>query len=230
MQHIQAVIFDMDGLLIDSEPLWRVAEVEVFKQVGLQLDETMCHQTTGLSTKEVVRYWHSRRPWPSLDVEGMVQALEDKVIALVKERGRPLPGVYELLNHCQTMGFALVVASGSAVRLIEAVLDKLALSQYFSCYHSAELERAGKPDPAVYLTALRRLGLKANQAIALEDSVRGIQAAKAAGLYTIAVPDAGADRAAFSLADEVVDSLHHILDRAYLNPSLEDAIPLTATE
>ncbi|WP_088331333.1 hexitol phosphatase HxpB [Lacimicrobium sp. SS2-24] len=204
----KAVIFDMDGLLIDSEPLWRMAEQQVFASAGITLNEQMCLQTTGLSTEEVVRYWYEEFDVRRDDVPIVAQQLEDTMVKLIREEGEPLPGVYPLLQRCQELDLSLAIASGSADRLIEATMERLALSPYFDFYHSAEHEMAGKPDPAVYLTTIAKLGLKASQCIAFEDSVRGVQAAKKAGIYTIAVPESGMPKGPdFAIADQVLDSL-----------------------
>ncbi|GAA0375529.1 hexitol phosphatase HxpB [Bowmanella denitrificans] len=210
---LQAVIFDMDGLLIDSEPLWRQAEQEVFATVGIRLTESMCFQTTGLSTEEVVQYWYNEFKLDRQDVSDVARRLEDRVIELVERKGQALPGVYTLLARCKALGLTLAVASGSVSRLIEAVLDKLQLRDYISLYHSAEHEVAGKPNPAVYLTTLNKLALNASQCMAFEDSARGAQAAKAAGLYTVAVPEAGhKDPQKFTMADVLLDSLEQALE------------------
>lgn len=203
-----AVIFDMDGLLIDSEPLWRQAEQEIFTEVGLFLDEQMCRQTTGLSTEDVVRYWYQRYPWPNPDIRGLARALEEQVMVLIKEKGQAMPGAYALIEQCLAQGRRLAVSSGSAMRIIETVLDKLNLRSAIQLFHSAEQEAQGKPHPAVYLGTLARLGIEAKQAIAFEDSLPGVQAAKAAGLFTIAVPDPTATRSAFGCADLVVQDLY----------------------
>ncbi|ALS99974.1 hypothetical protein AT746_18005 [Lacimicrobium alkaliphilum] len=227
---IEAVIFDMDGLLIDSEPLWRMAEQQVFASVDIQLNEQMCLQTTGLSTEEVVRYWYQAFDITRDDVGVIARQLEDRMVKLIREEGEPLPGVYPLLERCRELDLKLAVASGSADRLIEAVMERLALYPYFDFHHSAEHEAAGKPDPAVYLSTLKRLGLKANQCIAFEDSVRGVQAAKKAGIYTIAVPESGMPKGPdFAIADGIIDSLEQALmlpqfaltDDAPDNPQLE---------
>lgn len=208
----EAVIFDMDGLLIDSEPLWRMAEQQVFASVNIQLNEQMCLQTTGLSTEEVVRYWYNEFNINRDDVESVARQLEDRMVKLIREEGEPLPGVYPLLDRCRDLGLKMAVASGSADRLIEAVMERLALYPYFDFYHSAEHETAGKPDPAVYLSTLKKLDLKASQCIAFEDSVRGVQAAKKAGVYTIAVPEAGMPKSPdFAIADSILDSLEQAL-------------------
>ena len=95
---IEAVVFDMDGLLIDSEPFWRAAEVSVFNQLGFPLTEEMCEQTVGFRIDEVVRYWHDKHPWPELNVEKTASDIVSRVKELVHESGVAKPGVYELLE------------------------------------------------------------------------------------------------------------------------------------
>ena len=214
---VEAVIFDMDGLLIDSEPLWRLTEQEVFASVGIDLTEDMCFQTIGLSTREVVEYWYRHFDCDRTDIAQVAGMLEDRRVEMIREEGEPLPGVYALLEHCQRAGLTLAIASGSVDRLIEATVERLALRPYFSLMHSAEHEVAGKPDPAVYLGALRRLGLQSRQCVAFEDSLRGVQAAKAAGLYTVAVPEPGLNRREFSIADQVLHSLEQAIQLPWLN-------------
>lgn len=213
----EAVIFDMDGLLIDSEPLWRLTEQEIFATVGINLTEDMCFETMGLSTREVVEYWYRHFDCDRGDIGEVAGRLEDRMVEMIREEGEPLPGVYALLEHCRQAGLTLAIASGSVDRLIEAVVERLALKPYFSLYHSAQHEAAGKPDPAVYLGALRRLDLKAGQCVAFEDSLRGVQSAKAAGLYTVAVPEPGINRREFVIADKVLHSLEQALQLPWLN-------------
>ena len=82
-----AVIFDMDGLLIDSEPLWKEAEIEVFKTVGIDLTEQSCEQTVGLRIDEVVKLWHSRHPWQNKTINEVTQQINNCMIRLIKEKG-----------------------------------------------------------------------------------------------------------------------------------------------
>ncbi|MDF2178691.1 hexitol phosphatase HxpB [Aliiglaciecola sp. CAU 1673] len=217
-EKLKAIVFDMDGLLIDSEPLWRQAEQELFRTLGVHLDEQMCRQTTGLSTEEVVSYWYQRYPWENANIKSLARALEERVIELVIEKGQAMPGTYELIAHCLAQNHILAVASGSVSRIIETVLDKLMLRDAISLFHSAEHEVRGKPDPAVYLGTLKRLGISANQAIAFEDSLPGVKAAIAAGLFTVAVPDIQAERAPFAIADVVVNDLYAAIHLPMLRP------------
>lgn len=186
---MKAAIFDMDGLLIDSEPLWRRAERETFAGVGLTLTDNDCRRTTGLRADMVVEYWYERHPWRGPDRRAVLRRLESRVIELVRAEGRAMPGVEHALGAVRDGGLRLALASSSAGELIEVVLDTLGLEGVFEVVSSGADEKHGKPDPAVYLTTLRALGLPAGECLAFEDSVTGVEAARGAGLFTIAVPD-----------------------------------------
>lgn len=205
---LQAAIFDMDGLLIDSEPLWRLAEQKVFRAVDLELTEAMCMETTGLRTDAVVDYWYQRHPWSDPSPEALEAMLIERVRQLMLERGESLPGVDHALGACRAAGLRLGLASSSAPVLIDAALERIGLSTTFEVQCSALHEEHGKPDPAVYLTAARRLGVEPTACLALEDSVPGVAAARTAGMVTVAVPAAEQrDDPGFEVADRVLGSL-----------------------
>jgi mannitol-1-/sugar-/sorbitol-6-/2-deoxyglucose-6-phosphatase len=187
---VQAVIFDMDGLLIDSEPLWHVAEKEVFGARGLTLTDAMCEETTGLRTDEVVAYWYAKQPWPGerQNFEEVADEILIRMQELIRAHGVALQGVYEVLQLLQHRQLALGLASSSPPALIDTVVDKLHIRPYFRVLCSAVDEEWGKPHPAVYLTAAKRLGLPPRDCLVFEDSINGIRAAKAAGMMTVAVP------------------------------------------
>lgn len=188
---MKAAIFDMDGLLIDSEPLWRRAERAAFARVGLDLTDDDCRRTTGLRSDEVIGYWFVRHPWTGLSQEEVVRDLEDRVADLIRTRGEALPGVYDAVRSIRDAGYRLALASSSSHEIIRVVLTALELEDTFEVVCSGADEVRGKPDPAVYHTAIRLLGVDAADAVAFEDSVAGVQAAHNAGLFVIAVPAAG---------------------------------------
>jgi sugar-phosphatase len=206
---IAAVIFDMDGVLVDSEPLWRRAEVAVFGAAGVTLTEDDCKVTMGLRLDEVVRM---RLPARSKsERERVEEAILERVIELVSSEGQPKDGAVEAVDVARSLGVPVALASSSPLRLIRATLDRLALSDRFVCVHSAERESHGKPHPAVYLTTAREIGAPPELCVAIEDSLRGVVSAKAASMRCVAIPEAPDPR--FAIADLVLTSLR-ALDRA----------------
>lgn len=192
-KNLAAVIFDMDGVLIDSEHLWRRSEMLVLNELGVPLTDEMCKQTMGLRLDEMVDYWFERYPWSGKSVQDVAAGILKEVVALVKAEGEALPGVDSLIKALGAGGQTLALASSSPEILIHCVLDRLGLGDAFSVVCSAEHEKLGKPDPAVYLTCARRLGVEPARCLAIEDSLNGVLSARAAGMQVVAVPEAGND-------------------------------------
>ncbi len=186
-----AAIFDLDGLLIDSEPLWRRAEIEVFAAVGVVLTEAECHRTTGLRTDQVAAYWLERRPWDTdyTPAAEIVSGINRRVIELIGECGEAKEGVAHAIDFMRARGLRLALASSSTMPVIEAAIDRLGIADAFEVVHSADLEARSKPAPDVYLGAARRLAVEPGRCIALEDSIPGVEAAKAAGMCCIRFPE-----------------------------------------
>lgn len=205
---IQAVIFDMDGLLIDSEPLWKEAEVKIFNSLGVPVTYEMTDQTMGLRTDEVVLYWHQRYPWSGRSLEAVAAEVDESVLALIHEKGVPKTGVSQVIATCERLNLPMAIASSSSTRLIEAVVEKLGVGHKFRVIHSAELEPLGKPHPGVYLSAAEKLGVQPEHCLAFEDSPNGVVSAKAAKMRCIAVPEpAWRDDKRFGIADMIMGSL-----------------------
>lgn len=205
---VKAAIFDMDGLLIDSEPLWQEAEISVFTSVGVRLTRELCRETAGVRLDGVVRYWYERFPWQGESLESIETRVLEAVSRLIVERGKPMPGVRETIDLLASAKYELAVASSSPMQLIRAALETLEMIDCFSVLHSADAEDEGKPNPAVYLSAMSRLGVDPANCIAFEDTAIGVRAAKSAGARVIAVPDP-ADIAdpGFADADVVLTTL-----------------------
>ena len=222
------IIFDMDGLLIDSEPLWRKAEVEIFNTIGVPLEESMCSQTMGLRIDEVVAYWYTQFPWTGISHDAVAERLIQRVGELIAEEGKPMAGAIETVQLCQSLNFPLALATSSSMFLVGIALQRLNLQDAFRVVSSAENEEFGKPHPAVYLTAARDLGIPPNQCIAFEDSIAGMTSAKAAGMRCIVVPAVEErHKSEFSLADVKLDSLETI-DKVWLEEFLAKS-PLPST-
>jgi sugar-phosphatase len=206
----------MDGLLIDSEVLWHEAEVDILGRLGVPLSPDGCRTTKGMFVEEVTRHWYGLYPWPDGPTPDEVAvSIVDRVIDLVHSEGRLKPGALEAVDLCAQRGLRLAVASSSQYRLIDAALDHFGLRDRFDLVHSAEDEEFGKPHPAVFITAARKLNAAPRRCLVWEDAPAGVLAAKAASMACIAVPEHGEDdHPAFGLADLVVDSLLEVDDQA----------------
>jgi beta-phosphoglucomutase-like phosphatase (HAD superfamily) len=147
---MKAIIFDMDGVLIDSEPLWKIAEIEGFGKVGINLTQTDCEETVGLRIDEVVRLWHKKVGWNHKTIEAVSDDIVDILIREIYSQGKTLSGVHEALQLFKSEGYKIGLATSSYQRIIHAVLDKLGIEKYFDEVHSAEFEALGKPHPAVF--------------------------------------------------------------------------------
>jgi len=208
---IQAVVLDVDGVLIDSEPFWRQSEIEVFARHGVTLTESDCMLTTGMRIDEVTRYWQERKPWSGPGPDDLAREILAGVIRRIEDRGRPMPGLRRTIRLFRLLHLRLALASSSARSLIDAVVARLDLGPQIEAVCSAEDESRGKPHPDVYLTAAARLGVPPELCLAVEDSIAGVTAAKAAGMRCIAVPLPELRRdPRYRAADAVVDSLHRI--------------------
>jgi sugar-phosphatase len=202
-----AVIFDLDGLLIDSEPLWAASEREVFGAVGVELSDTDLATTIGMRVDEVAQHWYRRRPWSGPSPADVAAQLIDAVVAAVTATGTAMPGAEHAIAVSADLGVPLAIASSSPRRIIEAALARLGVAAAFGAVVSAEHLPKGKPDPAVYLAAADALGVAPARSTALEDSPAGTGSAKNAGMWCVAVPAPGHEAAVGDLADVVLASL-----------------------
>lgn len=203
---IKAVIFDMDGLLIDSEPLWREAEVATFTSVGVPITYQMLDETWGMREDQLIAYWYEKFPWSGKSTGEVEKEIENKVLKLVREKGEPKKGVKYILDFVKNKKVKMSVASSSTMIFIETVLEKFGVKDYFDILHSGEFEKFGKPDPAIYLTTLEKLDVKPEEAITFEDSLSGVKAARNAKVTCFAVPEI-MDIEKYAIADFILNSL-----------------------
>lgn len=207
-----AVIFDMDGVLIDSEPLWKIAMEEVFRSVGCTLTRQDFQKTVGLRIDEVVNYWYSVAQWSGpgpAAVEGMIV---ERMEQLVRKEGEPLPGVVETISYLHDRGIKVGLATSSYSSLIRAVLETIELNGHFHATRSAEHENYGKPHPAVYLSVAEQLAVPAHHCLVVEDSLNGIISGKAARMKVACIPEkTHYPEPRLALADYMYDSMHELL-------------------
>lgn len=198
----------MDGLLIDTEPLWRKAEIQVFASVGLHITEEDCLKTMGLRVDEAVGYWFERQPWTGKTVAEISDEILAQMVVLVRAEGKALPGVHDCLNFLQEKKIPLLLASSSPSRLIEVILEHLGIRERFEGVFSAEKEPYGKPHPGVFITAAEWKGSDPTKCLVFEDSFNGVLAAKAARMLCIAIPEEmTASDTRFTIADVCLKSM-----------------------
>lgn len=207
---LRATLFDMDGLLLDSEVLWHKAEVEIFGSLGVPLTDADGRSTKGMYVNEVVKFWYSQYPWDAPSTDEVVDMLLARVGELVETEGRLLPGATRALDLTGERG-PLALASSTPMALIVRCLKHFGLLDRFAAIHSAEFEEFGKPHPGVFLSAASSLAVAPNACLVLEDSAAGVLAAKAATMTVIAVPvSEDRSRAEFAIADLVLGSLEEL--------------------
>jgi len=205
---MKTIIFDMDGILIDSEPLWKIAEIEAFAKVGLDTKETDFEESVGLRIDEVVKLWHAKVKWTNKTVKEVEDDIVNILIREIKLQGKELPGVTILLKELKAKGYKIGLATSSYQRIIDAVLEKLNIGEYFDVCHSAEHEIHGKPHPSVFMTTAEKLGVSVMDCLVFEDSLNGVISAKAARMKVIAVPEhSNAYNPRLVIADKIINSL-----------------------
>ena len=189
LSDFEAVIFDMDGVIIDSEPLWKIAMEEVFSGLGSRLKKEDFQKTVGLRIDEVIHYWNIKEQWGIRDESEVEEAIIIKMERLIADKPAALEGVINTLNYLKLRNIPVGLATSSSSRLIKVVLDKLAIKHLFNFVHSAEMEQYGKPHPAVYLTVAKKLAVLPEKCLVIEDSLNGIISAKAAKMTAVCIPE-----------------------------------------
>jgi sugar-phosphatase len=222
---IGAAIFDMDGLLVDSEPIWHEVEIDVFGRHGVPMTVERCLETKGMFLGDAVEHWYARYPWTGASRQAVADEILEAMARRLDAAVELKPGAAHALDFCDSRGARLAVASSSPRRLIDAVVRRFGLAGRFGVVHSGEDEEVGKPDPAIFLTTARLLDVAPDACVVFEDSAAGVLAAKGAGMTCVAVPEldptagsgAGADSraalgAALRRADVVLGSLLELDD------------------
>jgi HAD superfamily hydrolase (TIGR01509 family) len=213
---VKAVIFDLDGLLVDSEGVWDDVRKRFVEEKGGTWHDGAQRDMMGMSSVEWSHYVRDRLG-VDMDPEEISKEVADRVAATYREHLPLLPGAVEAVRSLADE-WPLGLASSSNRHVIDLVLEQAGIADSFKATVSSEEVGAGKPAPDVYLEAAKRLGKEPASCVAIEDSTNGIRSAHAAGMAVIAVPnrDFPPEPAALELADETLDTLKQLTPKKVL--------------
>jgi HAD superfamily hydrolase (TIGR01509 family) len=203
----EAVVFDLDGVLLASEEVWDAVRERYVHERGGRYDEEIQRAMMGMSAPEWSAYLHEQAGVPN-EPEAINSDVVERMLAAYRRELPLLPGAVEAVRRVAA-AFPLALASSSNREVFEAVLELAGLTDCFRATVSSEEVVRGKPAPDVYLEAAGRLGIVPERCAAVEDSHAGIRSAKAAGMRVVAIPNASypPDEEALALADAIVPSL-----------------------
>lgn len=207
---MKAVIFDMDGVLVDSQPYHFKADIDTMAEYGVIKDQKFYESFAGTLTADRMR---TLKEMFGLDVpvEEMTIKRENMILDIMgKEDIKPVSGIQEFLRSIKEKGLTTAVASSSDYKLINLILDRLKIAQYFDSVTSGSDVKRGKPSPDVFLLAAERIGIEPAECLVVEDSENGVKAAKAAGMKALGYINPTSGKQDLSLADFITDDFKKI--------------------
>lgn len=214
---LKAIIFDMDGVIIDSEPQHARAALQVLEQNGVQTDLDYCTSFIGSSTRHMAEVTVEKFNMHIPPEELLKQINEAKSALAAKEGYLPVPGIQPLLEHLHRKGILLAIASSSSHREIESVMKALGIGKYFDKLISGAQISQPKPAPDIFLTTLEKLGVSAREAIVIEDSQKGVEAAAAAGIPVVGYLNPNSGDQSLDKAFVVINSFEELDSRFFEN-------------
>jgi len=207
---IQAVIFDNDGVIVDSEPLHHLAEKQTMARYGVAITEDEFLKYVGIGTEQMFGDWIKKFQLTAADPTEMIERHQGTLMQLFIEQVQPTPNVVPFIQQLANKQYKLAVASSSQRALVEIGLRKYDLLNYFQVVVCADDVTNPKPDPELFLRAAEQLQVSPAGCLVIEDSAAGIQAAKAAGMYCVGYLNAHSGRQDLSAADIVVGDFGEI--------------------
>lgn len=184
---VEGVIFDMDGVIIDSEPLWAEVQNEVFTSLGLEFSEELAKKTIGTGTYDAIDFWYRQQPWQGATYEEVAERIFGGMMDLIRVKGVVMEGLIDVLDFFKAKNIKIGLASGSPLKIIHLVLDQLGIRDRFQVVHSVENEEFGKPHPGVFISAAAKMNVLPIHCMVIEDSFNGLIAAKAARMKAVAL-------------------------------------------
>lgn len=203
MKNKEAVIFDMDGVVINSEHFWLQAEIEVFSSLGVKLSSADRLLTQTMTTKEVTEFWFTKYPWHNISLEEAEQMVIKRVIELIRTEDCFIENVRPFIEHLKKLNYKIGLATNAPESFISISLERAGINDLFDAISSSEHEQQGKPNPAVYLTTAQKLNVSPEKCIVIEDSYHGMTAGKNAGMTVVAFTN-GDENLNFDIADHIL--------------------------
>lgn len=213
---MRAVIFDMDGLLIDSEKIYWAVGRQMAREFGKNVSDQTLGRMMGRAPIESISLY-AQELGLSQSPHELLEMREARVLKVMRNGVEPMPGVFEALNQLRPR-FKLAIATSAPSRFVDVVMASLDIRSYFDAIQTSDDITHGKPDPEIYLKAMAKIGIAPSQCFVLEDSSNGSLAGKRAGAYVISVPTEHTRSQNFSFVDYVatslVDAAAHLLRAA----------------
>lgn len=197
----------MDGLLIDSEPIWQEVEIDTLSKLDVPIDHQNVSETQGMRNDQVVKYWYNKHPWDFPDIQNVENEILKRVRSAITSKGKAMPCAKKVVELCKRAGYSTAIASSSPISLINDDIQKLDIADYIDIIHSGYDEINSKPHPAIFLGTAKKLGVSPGECVVFEDSTNGVLAAKRAGMFCIAVPPKNFDPKKYRDADIILNSL-----------------------
>ena len=206
-QRFAAFIFDMDGVIIDSEPIHSAVKMDTFRHFGIDFSERDLDKYMGRTSQAIFADVLASQPRPGVTVDDLTRYKHEHYIEVLRSGDiHAIRPTVQIIHELADAGLQLAVATSSWRPVLESVIDRLRLRDCFTALVSGGDLPASKPDPAIYRLAAQELGVGADQCAVLEDTENGILAAKRAGMYCIAYRNPHSGAQDLSAADRIVDS------------------------
>jgi HAD superfamily hydrolase (TIGR01509 family) len=202
---MRAIVFDMDGLMIDSEKIYWAVGRQIAREFGKEVKDETLGRMMGRSPLDSVKLF-ARETGIDMDPKLLHEMREARVLQALKAGVDPMPGLMEILKKFKPL-YKLGIATSAPRYMVDVILGGLKIAHCFDAIQTSDDVTHGKPDPEIYLKAFARLGVSPSDAVVLEDSSNGTQAGKRSGAYTIAVPSPYTRDQDFSYADEIAQDL-----------------------
>lgn len=201
------IIFDLDGVLLDSETLYKEVNFKLFNDLGVEITEEEYHSFIGISGDKMWRYIKEKGNLSQAIPQLRAIERERKFKGLSENVLKPNPGLIELLNQLESLNISRVIASSGLMKNVKLILSKLEVEHYFSVIVSGEMPERGKPAPDIFLMAASKAKTDPKNCIVIEDSTNGIIAAKAAGMKCVGYINEGSGKQDLSKADLIISNL-----------------------